>query len=281
MLDKFQRKEDWIARPGRLAGDDDAGDLLSALSRPRPAPCPRAAGAWTCRVTCSATSRRTTRRACRSSACTSSSASARPKRRSSTASYWLDAGAEIFASVGLDVEAGARQRPVLRPRRQGEEGDAARAGPQVRVRDPDLLDREADRDRLVQLPPRPLRRGLRHPHRDGDVAHSACVGFGLERIALALFKTHGLDAARWPREVKRDVLALMTQQIARARPGTYRRHAIHGEDRIWAETNCYVDLWIELLHALGLRARRRCCPSRSPSTSRATSGRSSSPRTPT
>jgi hypothetical protein len=34
-------------------------------------------------------------------------------------------------------------------------------------------------------------------------------------------------------------------------PGTYRRHAIHGEDRIWAETNCYVDIWVELLHALG------------------------------
>ena len=37
---------------------------------------------------------------------------------------------------------------------------------------------------------------------DGEVAHSACVGFGLERIALALFKRHGLDAAAWPREVR-------------------------------------------------------------------------------
>jgi len=42
---------------------------------------------------------------------------------------------------------------------------------------------------------------------DGQVAHSACVGFGLERIALALFKRHGLDLSGWPREV-RDVLAL-------------------------------------------------------------------------
>jgi seryl-tRNA synthetase len=42
---------------------------------------------------------------------------------------------------------------------------------------------------------------------DGAVAHSACVGFGLERVALALFKTHGLALQRWPREV-RDVLAL-------------------------------------------------------------------------
>jgi hypothetical protein len=43
----------------------------------------------------------------------------------------------------------------------------------------------------------------------------------------------------------------MTKQVLALDPATYRRHAIHGEERIWAETNCYVDLWIELLHALG------------------------------
>lgn len=34
-------------------------------------------------------------------------------------------------------------------------------------------------------------------------------------------------------------------------PATYQRHAIHGEGRTWAETNCYVDVLIELLHGLG------------------------------
>ncbi|MBI3864409.1 MAG: amino acid--[acyl-carrier-protein] ligase [Planctomycetia bacterium] len=42
---------------------------------------------------------------------------------------------------------------------------------------------------------------------DGKPAHSACIGFGLERIALALFKTHGFDPTQWPTDVKR-VLAL-------------------------------------------------------------------------
>jgi seryl-tRNA synthetase len=37
---------------------------------------------------------------------------------------------------------------------------------------------------------------------DGDAAHSACLGFGLERIALALFHTHGLDAHAWPAPVR-------------------------------------------------------------------------------
>ena len=32
----------------------------------------------------------------------------------------------------------------------------------------------------------------------------------------------------------------------------YRPHPLHASERTWTETNCYVDLWIELLHSLGL-----------------------------
>lgn len=35
------------------------------------------------------------------------------------------------------------------------------------------------------------------------------------------------------------------------RPDAYTRHALHGEAALWQEKNCYIDLWIELLHALG------------------------------
>lgn len=38
---------------------------------------------------------------------------------------------------------------------------------------------------------------------DGRVVHTACVGFGLERIALALFHTHGLDTREWPESVRK------------------------------------------------------------------------------
>jgi seryl-tRNA synthetase len=41
----------------------------------------------------------------------------------------------------------------------------------------------------------------------GEPAHTACVGFGVERITLALFKHHGLAVERWPATV-RDVLGL-------------------------------------------------------------------------
>jgi hypothetical protein len=35
-------------------------------------------------------------------------------------------------------------------------------------------------------------------------------------------------------------------------PSEYERHALHQEGSAWVEKNCYVDLWIELLHAAGL-----------------------------
>ncbi len=35
-------------------------------------------------------------------------------------------------------------------------------------------------------------------------------------------------------------------------PAGYRPHPIHADERVWSETNCYVDLWVEVLHALGL-----------------------------
>lgn len=38
---------------------------------------------------------------------------------------------------------------------------------------------------------------------DGEVAHTACIGFGLERIALGLFRTHGFGPKSWPAEVKK------------------------------------------------------------------------------
>ena len=37
---------------------------------------------------------------------------------------------------------------------------------------------------------------------DGEVAHSACVGFGMERIALAMLRTHGLAVGNWPDSVR-------------------------------------------------------------------------------
>jgi seryl-tRNA synthetase len=37
---------------------------------------------------------------------------------------------------------------------------------------------------------------------DGAVAHTACLGFGLERIVMALFRTHGFAPQTWPEPVR-------------------------------------------------------------------------------
>jgi seryl-tRNA synthetase len=40
---------------------------------------------------------------------------------------------------------------------------------------------------------------------DGELAHTACLGFGHERVVLALLRTHGLDAQRWPAGVRSEL----------------------------------------------------------------------------
>jgi seryl-tRNA synthetase len=40
---------------------------------------------------------------------------------------------------------------------------------------------------------------------EDPTAHTACLGFGLERITLALLRTHGLDPDAWSSEVKQEL----------------------------------------------------------------------------
>ena len=50
-------------------------------------------------------------------------------------------------------------------------------------------------------------------------------------------------AAMTPAETTRSLLGLDA--------GSYRRHAVHGPDRTYTESNCYTDVIIELVHACG------------------------------
>ncbi|HEY0255788.1 MAG TPA: DUF1839 family protein [Kofleriaceae bacterium] len=43
----------------------------------------------------------------------------------------------------------------------------------------------------------------------------------------------------------------MGLDVLKLDPAAYRRHAMHAEDRAWVEKNCYFDIWIEVVHALG------------------------------
>jgi len=120
---------------------------------------------------------------------------------------WLERGQAIFESVGLPVERVVANDPFF-----------GRGGRVQKV-----IQREQNLKYEFVVPicseEKPTAIGSCNYHLDhfgtafgistagGEVAHSACVGFGLERIALALFKRHGLDVAEWPRDV-RDVLGI-------------------------------------------------------------------------
>ncbi|MFN9506836.1 MAG: amino acid--[acyl-carrier-protein] ligase [Rubrivivax sp.] len=40
---------------------------------------------------------------------------------------------------------------------------------------------------------------------DGEVAHTACLGFGMERVVMALFVHHGWKLAHWPEAVRQQL----------------------------------------------------------------------------
>jgi hypothetical protein len=44
----------------------------------------------------------------------------------------------------------------------------------------------------------------------------------------------------------------VTRQIWPLDPATYERHRLHRNEGAWPDSNCYVDLWVELLHTMGL-----------------------------
>jgi len=44
----------------------------------------------------------------------------------------------------------------------------------------------------------------------------------------------------------------MTSSLLPLTSADYQPHALHSTGRIWTETNCYVDVWWEVLHSLGL-----------------------------
>lgn len=121
--------------------------------------------------------------------------------------HWLKLGQEVFRSVGLEVTPVIANDPFF-----GRGGKVQKA-----------IQREQNLKYEFVIPicseEKPTAIGSCNYHldhfgaafdirtHDGAVAHSACVGFGLERVALALFRTHGLEVGAWPREV-RDVLSL-------------------------------------------------------------------------
>ena len=114
---------------------------------------------------------------------------------------WAQRGLELLRSFGLDAELDIANDPFF-----GRRGRMLAANQQAERLKLELL---------VQIAgPEPTACASFNHHRDhfgstwgitlseGSVAHTACLGFGHERIVLALLRTHGLDPQAWPAPVR-------------------------------------------------------------------------------
>ena len=156
--------------------------------------------------------------------------------------------ARAAATTGSSAALDAPRRPRARPPRPTSPTTRSSAAPAAM-----LAASQREQAAEVRAPRPDLRR--RAPHRvasfnyhqdhfgtpfdirtaDGEVAHTACVGFGLERIALALLRHHGLDIRAWPAPVRARAVAVTTTPVALLPldPATYAAHPLHATDRDW------------------------------------------------
>ena len=114
---------------------------------------------------------------------------------------WIERGLAWLRALGLDAASDVANDPFFG--RQGRMLAANQRQEQLKV------------ELLVQIAgPEPTAVASFNCHRDhfasiygltmadGGPAHTGCLGFGGERIILALFHTHGMDPDAWPEEVK-------------------------------------------------------------------------------
>ncbi|MBE7210117.1 MAG: amino acid--[acyl-carrier-protein] ligase [Gluconacetobacter diazotrophicus] len=118
---------------------------------------------------------------------------------------WLARGLQLFADWKLPAEASAADDPFFgraaAVMARGQRDKALKFEITVPIGDADAPTACMSANCHLDSFGRAL--GLRFA--DGATAHSACVGFGLERVALALLHHHGLDLSRWPGEVRRRI----------------------------------------------------------------------------
>jgi len=116
--------------------------------------------------------------------------------------HWLKKAEEMLLSLGLDVKAIVANDPFF-----GRGGRVMAATQKEQELKYELVAPIASNEKLTAITSSNYH--LDHfgtefniTTPDGEKAHTACVGFGLERITLALLKKHGFNPDNWPTEVK-------------------------------------------------------------------------------
>ncbi len=116
--------------------------------------------------------------------------------------YWLKLGREILNHVGLDAQPVVANDPFF-----GRGGRVMAAAQKEQVLKFELVHAVASSEKPTAITSCNYHQGhFGHTFNirtaDQQDAHTSCIGFGLERIALALFMTHGFDPDHWPNDVK-------------------------------------------------------------------------------
>jgi seryl-tRNA synthetase len=119
--------------------------------------------------------------------------------------YWRERATTVLSDLGLDVRTEVANDPFF-----GRAGRMLAANQQNRQLKYEVLAYTQDSESPTAIASANYHEdhfGSAFDIRtvDGAVAHSACVGFGVERIALALLWQHGLDSDQWPPAVRRQL----------------------------------------------------------------------------
>lgn len=115
---------------------------------------------------------------------------------------WAQQGLELLGGLGLEVELDVANDPFF--------------GRRGRMLGANQRDQSLKLELLVRIagPEATAVASFNH-HQDhfgtaygirlagGETAHTSCLGFGHERIVLALLRAHGFDPARWPTAARR------------------------------------------------------------------------------
>jgi seryl-tRNA synthetase len=115
---------------------------------------------------------------------------------------WVKRGSQLLNSIGLPVDAVPASDPFF-----GRSGRMLAANQKEQKLKFEVVIPIANADRPTAI----MSFNYHQDHfsskfkilqASGEIAHTACLGFGVERITMAMFKTHGFVPAEWPKEVR-------------------------------------------------------------------------------
>jgi seryl-tRNA synthetase len=114
---------------------------------------------------------------------------------------WLERGSAMLQALGLEAHVALANDPFF-----GRTGKMLAASQREQELKYELVVPITSREKPTALLSfnyhQDLFGGLYGISIDGAPAHTGCVGFGMERVVLALLKAHGLDPESWPAQVR-------------------------------------------------------------------------------